>query len=151
MTVQERTAWYLSKRLFTKKSLREKLIQEGYSYQEIEETLESFVNDGYLDDDYFIKTYLEEKRRSHPHGYWAYKMDLKRLGIEENHLERLRSEFYPFSEEVKDGVALLRKWFQFGESQKIKLIQRLVRRGFHSDAAEESWSQFQETMEEEQP
>jgi SOS response regulatory protein OraA/RecX len=78
-------------------------------------------------------------------------MDLKRLGIEENHLERLRSEFYPFSEEVKDGVALLRKWFQFGESQKIKLIQRLVRRGFHSDAAEESWSQFQETMEEEQP
>jgi len=147
LTVEERIVRLISKAWYTKKKLRGKLISEGYPENDVEEALQAFEQDGYIDDEFFMKTYLEGKRNSNPRGYFAYKTELERLGIEKDLLEQFRSIYYPPSEEVKDGIELIRKWFQQGETSRDRIIHRLSRKGFSYDIAEWSWDQFQANRE----
>ena len=151
LSLEERIVRLISKSWYTRKKLREKLIAEGYPENAIEEYLQFFAQDGYLDDEFFMKTYLEEKRRCNPRGFWAYKMELERLGIEEDLINQLRTTYFPVSEEVKDGINLIRKWFQEGETNREKIIHRLARKGFSFEIAEWSWAQFQADQKDELP
>jgi len=59
LSLEERIVRLISKSWYTRKKLREKLIAEGYPENAIEEYLQFFAQDGYLDDEFFMKTYLE--------------------------------------------------------------------------------------------
>lgn len=91
----------ICKSWYTKKRLREKLISEGYPENDVEEALQAFEQDGYIDDEFFMKTYLEGKRNSNPRGFWAYKTELERLGIEKDLLEQFRSIYFPLPKKSK--------------------------------------------------
>ncbi|NLJ48450.1 MAG: hypothetical protein GX428_02535, partial [Candidatus Atribacteria bacterium] len=99
--------------------------------------------DGYIDDEFFMKTYLEGKRNSNPRGYYAYKIELERLGIEKDLIEQFRSNYFPPSEEVKDGIKLIQKWFKQGETCRERMINRLTQKGFSFEIAEWAFAQFQ--------
>ena len=151
LTIEERIARLISKAWYTKKKLREKLISDGYPENEVEKSLQAFEQDGYIDDEFFMKTYLERKRNSNPRGYYAYKMELERLGIEKDLLEQLRTNYFPLSEEMKDGVKLIQKWFEQGETCRDRIISRLTQKGFSFEIAEWAWIQFQANPQNELP
>ena len=54
LTVEERIVRMICKSWYTKKRLREKLISEGYPENDVEEALQAFEQDGYIDDEFFM-------------------------------------------------------------------------------------------------
>ena len=90
---------------------------------------------GYLNDEEFVKIYVETRRRLNPRGLQAIKDELRRKGVPHELLDSLR-EFSP-GRGVKDARGLIREWS--GEKEKEDINNRLLRRGFSLEVVEEAW------------
>jgi hypothetical protein len=73
------------------------------------------------------------------------------LSCKIKYLEQLRTNYFPLSEEMKDGVKLIQKWFEQGETCRDRIISRLTQKGFSFEIAEWAWAQFQANPQNELP
>ncbi|MDD3698761.1 MAG: regulatory protein RecX [Atribacterota bacterium] len=128
---------YLNRKMYTRGELFQKLARDGFSREEIEEALQFLEERGYLNDEEFVKIYVETRRRLNPRGLQAIKDELRRKGIPHELLDSLR-EFFPREEEVKDARGLIREWSGEGK-EKEDINNRLLRRGFSWEVVEEAW------------
>lgn len=128
---------YLNRKMYTRGELFQKLARDGFSREEIEEALQFLEERGYLNDEEFVKIYVETRRRLNPRGLQAIKDELRRKGISHELLDSLR-EFFPREEEVKDARGLIREWSGEGK-EKEDINNRLLRRGFSWEVVEEAW------------
>ena len=85
---------YLNRKMYTRGELFQKLARDGFSREEIEEALQFLEERGYLNDEEFVKIYVETRRRLNPRGLQAIKDELRRKGIPHELLDSLR-EFLP--------------------------------------------------------
>jgi len=123
--------------MYTRGELFQKLARDGFSREEIEEALQFLEERGYLNDEEFVKIYVETRRRLNPRGLQAIKDELRRKGVSHELLDSLR-EFFPREEEVKDARGLIREWSGEGK-EKEDINNRLLRRGFSWEVVEEAW------------
>jgi len=128
---------YLNRKMYTRGELFQKLARDGFSREEIEEALQFLEERGYLNDEEFVKIYVETRRRLNPRGLQAIKDELRRKGVSHELLDSLR-EFFPREEEVKDARGLIREWSGEGK-EKEDINNRLLRRGFSWEVVEEAW------------
>lgn len=128
---------YLNRKMYTRGELFQKLARDGFSCEEIEEALQFLEERGYLNDEEFVKIYVETRRRLNPRGLQAIKDELRRKGVSHELLDSLR-EFFPREEEVKDARGLIREWSGEGK-EKEDINNRLLRRGFSWEVVEEAW------------
>jgi regulatory protein len=123
--------------MYTRGELFQKLARDGFSREEIEKALQFLEERGYLNDEEFVKIYVETRRRLNPRGLQAIKDELRRKGVSHELLDSLR-EFFPREEEVKDARGLIREWSGEGK-EKEDINNRLLRRGFSWEVVEEAW------------
>jgi regulatory protein len=123
--------------MYTRGELFQKLARDGFSREEIEKALQFLEERGYLNDEEFVKIYVETRRRLNPRGLQAIKDELRRKGVPHELLDSLR-EFFPREEEVKDARGLIREWSGEGK-EKEDINNRLLRRGFSWEVVEEAW------------
>ena len=128
---------YLNRKMYTRGELFQKLARDGFSREEIEKALQFLEERGYLNDEEFVKIYVETRRRLNPRGLQAIKDELRRKGVPHELLDSLR-EFFPREEEVKDARGLIREWSGEGK-EKEDNNNRLLRRGFSWEVVEEAW------------
>ena len=128
---------YLNRKMYTRGELFQKLARDGFSREEIEKALQFLEERGYLNDEEFVKIYVETRRRLNPRGLQAIKDELRRKGVSHELLDSLR-EFFTREEEVKDARGLIREWSGEGK-EKEDINNRLLRRGFSWEVVEEAW------------
>ena len=68
---------YLNRKMYTRGELFQKLARDGFSREEIEKALQFLEERGYLNDEEFVKIYVETRRRLNPRGLQAIKDELQ--------------------------------------------------------------------------
>ncbi len=129
----------LARRMYTKKELEEKLRKDGYTEKEIHKAVEDFQRDGYLNDEEYMKRFVEERRTFRPRGFLGLKAELSKRGISSFLLDGLR-DVYSASDEVEDALGLLERWTEGDDKpDRNRLFRRLYTRGFSESAIENAW------------
>ena len=106
--------------------IRQKLKQKNFSTEEIEKSISVLVRNELLDDNKFAKMYVGDRNKLRPTGSYLLKMELKRLGIDEDLIEKvLRDQ----NEEELARRAIESK-SRFIEAEFDKKASFLQRRGF---------------------
>ncbi len=130
----------LTKRDYTEKQLRDKLVAGDYTEDLIEIAISYVKSFGYIDDDRYIQSYLDIYEGRKPYG--KMKEELLRKGIDTSRLQRaieLRQENNEDSgaDEEEMARALLEKKHYNAEEADLKTKQKmygfLARRGFSLD------------------
>lgn len=68
--------------------VRKKLSEKGISTEEIEKTIRVLKNNQLLDDEKFAKMWIEDRNLLKPTGKFLLKLELKKLGIENQIIEQ---------------------------------------------------------------
>ncbi len=140
----QRAAQLLARRMYTRKELEEKLCQDGYSKADIHTALEDFHRDGYLNDEEYIRRFVEDRRTFRPRGYYGLQAELAQRGIPSRILDTLR-EYYSTTDERSDALRLLESWAQGEEKpDRNRFVRRLFSRGFTDSAIENAWREMLE-------
>ncbi|MGQ9623224.1 MAG: regulatory protein RecX [Candidatus Caldatribacteriaceae bacterium] len=130
----------MAKRMYTTWEFAKTLERRGFPQEVVQEAVAFFLERGYLDDEAYMRAYIEERRRVNPRGYFALRHELKMKGIPPSLLESLR-EMYPLEAEMEDVLGLLSSWEGRGVERE-SLWRRLRTRGFAEEAIEWGWSLF---------
>jgi regulatory protein len=101
----------LARRWHTTKRLAEKLAQRGIGQEEIQEVIRRMTDLGYLDDQRYAETWLEEKLAAKKWGPRRLRAELIKQGIAPELAEKLLAEAFPPGEErqLELALALARK------------------------------------------
>jgi regulatory protein len=126
--------------MYTTWELAKALERRGFPQEVVQEAIALLLERGYLDDEAYMRVYIEERRRVNPRGYFALRHELKMKGIPPSLLEGLR-EMYPLEAEAEDVLRLLSLWEGRGVERE-NLWRRLRTRGFAEEAIGWGWSLF---------
>ncbi len=140
----KRSFRYLSRKMYTVEELSEKLRRDGFPPEVVEETALFLQDKGYLNDQEYIRTYLESIKSHRPKGFFAIRDELRRKGIPASQLSSLREEFYPLEEELKDALTILERERERNINDLEKLRQKLTRRGFTWEVIERALLHWEE-------
>lgn len=125
-------AYFLSFRPRTKKEVETALKRKGYSFDLIQVVCKYMEEQGYLHDEYFVDSYLNDRAKLKPMGRKRLAQELHNKGISKELIERKLQKF-TFSEELRVAQELLQKQIEkkgsFEENRE-KIISFLLRRGF---------------------
>ncbi len=114
----------ISRRPYTRKQLRDKLIRKGARPEETEEILEEYARYGYVDDLIYAKLYIDS------HDGWGIiriRAELRARGVSSAVIDKALEEEEP--DELLRAEELVRSWSDCGISIE-KILSRLLRRGF---------------------
>ncbi len=112
---------YLNRKMYTRGELFQKLARDGFSREEIEEALQFLEERGYLNDEEFVKIYVETRRRLNPRGLQAIKDELRRKGVSHELLDSLR-EFFPPGRRGKRRSRANQRMVREGKEKKTLII-----------------------------
>ncbi len=123
---------YLARREHTRLTLREKLMQKGFSHQSVENVLDSLIQHGFLNEERFCEAFVQKRIKK---GYGPVRITA------EGHQYGLNKEIIfsqlPQDEEFWLAIIkkILEKKFRFSHLQKEQLqqIRYLQHRGFKLD------------------
>lgn len=119
---------YISSRLKTEKQLKDYLVLKGYSFSVVEEAIEKLKEYGYLNDEYYAKTYAEMLNKTK--GKLYIKQQLKAKGINGEIIESLNLQ-----DDETACKEICQKWLKnkilpLEKKDKEKLFRFLLSRGF---------------------
>ncbi len=119
---------YISSRLKTEKQLKDHLISKGYSFSVVVEAVEKLKNYGYLNDQYYAKTYAEMLNKTK--GKLYIKQQLKAKGISAEIIDNLNLQ-----DDETSCKEICIKWLKnkslpLEKKDKEKLFRFLLSRGF---------------------
>ncbi len=114
--------------------LAKKLTLRGFNRGDVEEVINQLFEQGLLNDEQFAKNYLDELIKYKTFGFYGLKAKLMQRGILANDAEKLLKE--NLSLEAEKQIAL-RVVERAGDIDKVKLMQKLSRKGFRSEVIRE--------------
>ncbi len=118
----------LSKRDYFKEELRRKLLQKGFSENEVEETIEYLEKEGYIDDEKLAKRYKEKYLEK---GYSSLKLKSKLYAKGYK-----PEDSFSYEEELQSALNRLKKYKK--EKDFYSIVKYLVNRGFSYSIAKEA-------------
>ena len=114
--------------------LARKLALRGFEKLDIEKVINRLIEEGQLNDGQYAQMYLDELLRNKTFGFYMLKAKLMQRGIAGNEAETLLKE--NLSIELEKEIAS-RVVERAGDLDKIKLAQKLQRKGFRSEVIRE--------------
>jgi regulatory protein len=127
---------YLSYRHRSRREMADYLLgKELFDEEVVKETLEWLSDYGYLNDNEFARQWVESRMRSRPRGKAMLAWELRKKGIDTEHIADAIEEICDEESEIEGAVLLLqkkigRKTPDLSFEGRRKLAQYLARRGF---------------------
>lgn len=134
-TAKDYCFYLLSRKDYTKKELKDKLVLKKYSGEEIEEVLKLLDENRYIDEDRYLKNYfnyLIVKKKSSKEI--KYKMSIK--GFKKESIEEIIRNLYTEENEINILEELVKKYnirYEGKEHKREKIIKNLLMKGFSLD------------------
>lgn len=130
---------YLNRRERTRAEVRGHLEGKGFSPRDVEGSIESLAESGYLDDDRFARLFVQDKRELEQWGGERIRQGLLSRGIDRDLAEAaLTEDAHDTSDEIDRAVALLRWRFPsrtWDRRERDRALGMLVRKGYDSELA----------------
>ena len=124
----------LARRDYFTEEMRQKITAKGATSEEAAKAIEKLNKFRYLDDEKVLKKYISEISAKGK-GINYLKQKLYEKGCASLISSLNLADFYPFEEEVEAAKKALSK---IHESEKEKLVAKLISRGFSTAAASEA-------------
>jgi len=128
----------LTRRNHSRWELKTKLIQKGFSSEEIKTALNRLTELGYLNDQNYAYDYCRHRLKQSPRGQKLLSSELMKRGLPRVLIEQVLEDIY--QEFPEDGLVagLVEKWRrskynELTESEVMKFAQSLARKGFNWD------------------
>ena len=135
----ERAAKYLGMRPRTRKEMTDYLVGKGYTQKAVQETVRKLGEYGYIDDEAYCHTYIEEYK--HKAGVRKLESDLYAKGVPraivEQALEELDDE-----ESAQAALAIAQKYLRSHAPDRRKLTAYLLSKGFGYDTIKEACAEI---------
>jgi regulatory protein len=110
--------------------LAKKLAWRGFEKLDIEKVINRLVEKGLLNDVQYAQMYTEELIRNKTFGFYGLKAKLMQRGIPGTDAESLLKENLSLEKEKEIAQRVVER---AGEIDKVKLAQKLSRKGFRSE------------------
>lgn len=107
--------------------IEQKLAMKKIDEKEIADTIRVLINNKLLDDAKFAKMYIADRNRFKPSGSYLLRMELKRLGLSENHIEDALAD----QNEERLAREALESKSKYRNAEFAKQAEFLKRRGFN--------------------
>lgn len=136
---------YLGRRSHAEKELKLKLLKKFPQAMLIEKTIERLKELGYINDEKFVRDWIEYRLSSNPKGRILIKRELFEKGVKIELVEKMLDLVYNGDREKKELAKILdlrRKRYSQDRKGRNKLIAYLLRRGF-------LWEDIRESLESE--
>lgn len=135
---QDAAYLYLKFRPRAEGELRKALLEKGFLESEIQVVIENLIKQKMIDDERFVKYFLESYQKSKPLGLYAIKNKLKEKGISEMLIEEALLQYYKENSATEEAYLLIEKrWYKYEKLQnfekKEKIFAYLYARGFETD------------------
>lgn len=141
MNIEEKANSLLKIRPHHSEELRKKLLLRGYGADEINRVILTLMEDGLINNVQFAQNYLDELLRTKTFGFYGLKAKLMQRGIAGNEAESLLKENLSLEKEKEIALRVVEK---AGEIDKIKLAQKLSRKGFRVEVISAILNSFQD-------
>lgn len=130
MNIEEKANSLLKIRPHHSKELEKKLLMRGFASPAVKQTIRQLINEGLVNDEQFAQLYLDSLIRNKSFGFYGLKAKLMQRGINGREAEALLKA--KLSLETEKEIAL--KVIERNKNvEKIKLAQKLSRKGFRSE------------------
>lgn len=112
--------------------------EKNYGKEVREEVIQELFRFGYLDDEQFAESYINDRINFRPAGRFLIKMELKKRGINDKIIEEKLNELLDREKEIKLAEKLTRKRIDGldpanSQKDRIKLGNYLKARGFSGE------------------
>lgn len=114
--------------------LTKKLLMRGFNREEIDAVIQKLTEEKLIDNDAFAQMYLEELIRNKTFGFYMLKAKLMQRGIASNEAEELLKRNFSVDDELEIAFKVASR--EKG-TEKIKLAQKLQRKGFRTEVISE--------------
>jgi regulatory protein len=132
--VYDKALVFLKIRPHSSSELRRKLIMRGFDKNIIEQTLLTLTSEGLINDEQFARAYLDSLVRFKTFGFYGLLAKLAQRGVERNYAEQLLRENFGLADEKEIALRVVEK---DRKGDKLKLMQKLSRKGFRSEVIRE--------------
>jgi regulatory protein len=116
-----------------------KLVLRGFNETEAKSVAQALQEEGLINDAEFAQLFLDSLIRFKNFGYYGLLAKLRQRGIEKSMAEQLLREFLPIEEELQIAQKVVSKERQ---PDKMKLAQKLSRKGFRSEVINQAISEI---------
>lgn len=137
----------LALREHSEKELREKLMQKGYSRDDVDSSLERLIKLGYLSDERFASSFIRSRLRKNPEGRTLLALRLKEKGCSKSVIDNALAESWDeeeYKEPLKKAYLKLLK-----KKDRNYAVQSLMKKGFSMREINEAEEEIQEEAERE--
>lgn len=137
---------YISSRLKTEKQMKEYLLGKGYTYVVVNESLDKLKNYGYLNDEYYAKTYAEITGKNKGKLYIKQQLFIK--GVKSEIVDNLMQELENDDDACNEVCSkwLKNKKLPLEQKDREKLYRFLLARGFEYETIKHSINLFTNTQ-----
>mgnify|MGYP001096591356 CR=1 FL=1 len=134
--IKEEVYKILSRRDHTYQEVKTKLVRKGYLKKDIDCVLSFFEEAGYIDDEKFIKLWIDYRLRTKPMGRYRLINELAKKGIDYSLAKETVNQFYSSEKEAKVLYEIAielknKKNIELYDEALHKLGPKLMRRGFN--------------------
>lgn len=117
--------------------ISQKMIKKGYSEKETSQTIKRLLENKFLDDERFARSYIRQRILIRPQGKYLLRQKLKEKFVKNEDIEKVLAEISDL-EEKASAKEVASKWIRLhqnvpSEKLKSKLGLHLARRGFNYD------------------
>lgn len=132
----------ISRRMYSSKEVRNKLAEQGYTEEIIENTIDAIKGFGYIDDKVFAEEWVSSRIHNKPKGKIVLKRELSGKGIDEDVIEEVLNDAISDTNQMDSALEIAEKKARSYKnddkiSAKRKLQSFLIRRGFDFDTVRE--------------
>jgi regulatory protein len=114
--------------------LTKKLLMRGFDREEVASVIQKLQEENLIDNAQFAQAYLDELIRNKSFGFYGLKAKLMSRGIASNEAEQLLKENLSLEKEKEIALQVVERT---GDLDKVKLAQKLQRKGFRGDVIRE--------------
>lgn len=114
--------------------LIKKLLMRGFDRERINSAIQKLIEEQLIDNEQFAQVYLDSLIRYKTFGFYGLKAKLMQRGIPNRDAEVLLKEKLPIEKEKEIALKVAEK---LQEKDKIKLAQKLSRKGFRSEVIQQ--------------
>jgi regulatory protein len=134
MIAYEKAVQLLKIRPHHANELAKKLLIRGFNREDVDAVILKLAELKLIDNDLFAQNYLEELLRYKSFGYYGVKAKLMSRGIASNEADNLLKENLTIEKELEIAEkVVMREGRNVKREDKIKLAQKLQRKGFRSE------------------
>lgn len=127
VNIYEKALQFIKIRPHHSQELRRKLAYKGFAKGEIDDCLDRLSEAGLVNDSDFAARYLESLILHKTLGFYGLKAKLISRGVASNEAEKLLSANFTLEKEAQIAQNFTER---FPKTEKVKLAQKLSRRGF---------------------